>query len=200
MTAPDPCAALEAALPDWLEGTLAPEARAAVDDHLAGCARCAALVAALDRPAREDHALPEVQPARDLWPGIAARIAPRVLALPGAPGAVSAPWQRRVAAAALVVVSVAGTYLVIRPPGLAPVATDDVRALERALAEREATLDPATAAAVRQSLAIIDGAIADARAALAADSSDVLLDRQLTRMLGKRAGLLRRVTMLPART
>jgi hypothetical protein len=49
-------------------------------------------------------------------------------------------------------------------------------------------------------LATIDRAIADARAALDADSSNVLLDRQLTRVLGKKVELMRRAALLPART
>lgn len=229
MNVPDPCAAFDAAIPDWLEGTLPPAARASVDAHLATCAACAARVAALDDPMPDARVLPAVMPTRDLWPDIDARIATRVLALPTTADqrAALAPWRRWAAAAALVAVSVGGTYLAMRTRDTAPPTGDlaadprpttsagltmvkrpsgretlaaEVQQLERALAERAPALEPTTAAAIRRSLAIIDRAIADARAALAADSSNVLLDQQLTRVLGKKAELMRRAAMLPART
>lgn len=225
MIAPDPCAAFDAALPDWLEGTLPPAARAAADAHLATCASCAARVASLDHPLPAARDLPAVLPTRDLWPGIDARIGPRVLALPTTADqrAAPAPWRRWAAAAALVAVSVGGTYLALRTRDTAASTGDlaattsagvttvqrasgretlaaEVQQLERALAERAPALEPTTAAAIRRSLAIIDRAIADARAALATDSANVLLDQQLTRVLGKKAELMRRAAMLPART
>jgi anti-sigma factor RsiW len=231
------CDDFDAALPDWLEGTLPPEPRVTAEAHRAGCARCAALVADLDRLMTDARALPELAPSHDLWPDIAERIAPRVLELPpsaapvaprGAMPAVAPAWRRWAAAAALVTVSVGATYVAMRPrggsrsggatlaevPGQPPAprpiavsrppATEtlagEVQALEQALARRESELDPKTATVIRQSLSIIDRAIADARAALAADPSNVLLDQQLTRVLGKKVELMRRAAMLPART
>lgn len=236
------CDDFEAALPAWLDGTLTSEDHATVEAHRDGCARCAALVADLHQLMSDARALPELTPSRDLWPDIAARIAPRVIewpagtstdapmgprdALPARGGAPS--WRRWAAAAALVVVSVGGTYLAMQSPVTSrsggrlvvegpgqprpprPIAVShpsasetlsgELEELERALAQREPELDPKTAAVIRRSLATIDRAIADARAALDADSSNVLLDRQLTRVLGKKVELMRRAALLPART
>lgn len=233
-SSPRPCDAFEATVAEWLDGTLAPEARAAADAHVGGCARCAALVADLERIMTDARALPELVPSRDLWPGIAERIAPPVLALPTG-GAVAparpAAWRRWAAAAALVVVSAGSTWWLMRPgvpggdtrsggatvaerPGQprtpkpvvvsrpSPVETlsDEVQRLQQALAARERELDPKTVAVIEQSLAIIDRAIADAQAALAADPSNALLDQQLTRVLGRKVELMRRAAMLPAQT
>jgi len=85
-------------------------------------------------------------------------------------------------------------------PSASETLSGELEELERALAQREPELDPKTAAVIRRSLATIDRAIADARAALDADSSNVLLDRQLTRVLGKKVELMRRAALLPART
>lgn len=230
------CDAFDAALPAALDATLAPDDRAAFDAHRATCATCAALAADLEALMRDARALPDLSPPADLWPGIAARIAPRVLDLPAratsAPTTATAPsappaagWRRLAAAAALVAVSVGGTVLVMR--GRAPVSPDvaagpgqpkvprpvlasrpsgdetlsaEVQQLEQALDARAAELDPETAAIVRRNLDIIDRAIADARAALASDPANPLLDQQLTRVLGKKVELMRRAAMLPART
>ncbi|CAA9300972.1 MAG: hypothetical protein AVDCRST_MAG11-823, partial [uncultured Gemmatimonadaceae bacterium] len=90
---PDPmtCTDLEQQLGAYLEGDLDDAAHAAFERHLAACAHCTALVADLERIATDAVALPRVAPARDLWAGIDARIAPPVLRLddhrapPGAP-------------------------------------------------------------------------------------------------------------------
>lgn len=48
--------------------------REAMERHAADCAECSALLADLKRIRAEASELPELQPARDLWSGIAARI------------------------------------------------------------------------------------------------------------------------------
>lgn len=234
MTAPTfTCDDFDAVLADRLEGGLSPDVRARADAHERGCARCAALVADLEGIMTDARALPARTPSRDLWPSIAERIAPRVLELPArlsdaAPSRQPAAWTRWAAAAALVAVSVGGTWGVMQwragaapdaatiaaipgqPTGPRPITVNrpsaeatlagEVAGLEQALAQRERELDPKTVTVIQQSLAIIDRAIADARAALAADPSNPLLDQQLTRVLGKKVELMRRAAVLPART
>lgn len=135
----------------------------------------------------------EVAPERDLWTGIRARIDEgRVQALPGAlatPVARTLPWYaapRRLAAAAvlLIAVSAGGTYWAMRPAGDAPpmdpaAALASFASYERSAAEltaaldrRRAKLDPATLAVLERTLRTIDGAIAEAREALATDPAN----------------------------
>jgi hypothetical protein len=72
--APIDCERFDALLPDYLEGALAPEPRAAADAHLAQCARCRSLTDDLLAITRDAAALGPIEPARDLWAGIEARI------------------------------------------------------------------------------------------------------------------------------
>lgn len=71
---------------------------------------------------------------------------------------------------------------------------NDLRAI---LAERSNELDSATVAAVTKSLAAIDAAIAEARAAIARDAASPFLHDQLNRALQKKLGVLRTVALLP---
>ena len=73
------CEAFDAALPDYLEGTLGDSMRAPVEMHLRECVRCAGLVRDLENIQRDASALPDLVPARDLWEGIEARIAAPVI-------------------------------------------------------------------------------------------------------------------------
>lgn len=69
--------------------------------------------------------------------------------------------------------------------------------LRTILDQRRPGMDSSTVAVVEQSLKAIDLAIADARAALAADGSSQFLNAQLNRALEKKLGVLRRVALLP---
>ena len=66
--------------------------------------------------------------------------------------------------------------------------------LERVLADRRAELDSSTVRVVERNLAAIDRAIADARAALAADPANPYLNDHLANTMRRKMGLLRRVT------
>ena len=107
------CEAFDAALPDYLEGTLDESRRAAVQKHLSECVRCASLVRDLEKIQRDAAALPDMVPSRDLWQGIEARIAAPVISLAARPERrrrfVSA-WMG-VAAAALIVSTAGITYM-----------------------------------------------------------------------------------------
>jgi hypothetical protein len=66
------CAAFEAALPDYLDGTLADDGAARA--HIVSCESCRALVRDMERIRARAATLPTLQPPRDLWAGIEARI------------------------------------------------------------------------------------------------------------------------------
>ena len=64
-------------LSDYLDGELAPAERDAVERHLAECEACASTLEELRAVVSAAGRLPERPPARDLWPGIEARLTPR---------------------------------------------------------------------------------------------------------------------------
>jgi hypothetical protein len=72
MTTTSECAAFEAALPDYLDGTLADDGAARA--HIVSCESCRALVRDMERIRARAATLPTLQPSRDLWAGIEARI------------------------------------------------------------------------------------------------------------------------------
>jgi hypothetical protein len=115
------CEAFDAALPDYLEGTLDDSLRASVEMHLRECVRCASLVRDLENIRRDAAALPDLVPSRDLWEGIEARIAAPVIALGARPGRRRsfAPVWMGIAAAALIV-STAGITYTLTERSLAP--------------------------------------------------------------------------------
>ncbi|HET6680493.1 MAG TPA: zf-HC2 domain-containing protein [Gemmatimonadaceae bacterium] len=78
------CSDVDDRLADCLEGTLTATEQHAVDAHVAGCARCAALVRDLRDIANGARSLPALAPSRDLWAGIAERIETPVLPLESA--------------------------------------------------------------------------------------------------------------------
>lgn len=158
--------------------------------------------------------LTDREPAVDLWPGIARRIAPR------RPGIVQLRWPVAVAAAlALVAGSAVVTRQLTRGPapsaGVAttaqagsPVvlpagfdrATSTLGAaidqLEDAFAEVAPTLDEATRSAILGSITALDAAIADARARAGSAPDDVDAARYLTRTLQRKLRVLQTVTNL----
>jgi anti-sigma factor RsiW len=107
------CEAFDAALPDYLEGTLDGLLRASVERHLRECVRCASLVRDIENIQNEAAALPDLAPSRDLWQGIAARIAAPVIPLAARPARQRglAPAWMGVAAAALIVTTAGITYM-----------------------------------------------------------------------------------------
>ena len=85
-------------------------------------------------------------------------------------------------------------------PSADPAYDRDIATLRKIVGERRAQLDPATVAVLEQSVAVIDSAIAQSRAALARDPASRFLATQLDHSLGKKIELLRTAAMLPART
>jgi hypothetical protein len=164
-----------------------------------------------------------IQPERDLWPGVEARI--RALGDVPATGPASGKVIRgdfargarvMLAAAAVVVVFVVGlaTGLLRRDggrsvadaPAGAPVAVTPFDAIDaghasesrdvlEALARVE-DLDPATVELIRRNLEIIETAIAEIQAALADDPGNPGLNRLLTSEYQRRGDVLRRAARL----
>jgi len=222
------CEALDALLPDYLEGDLDSGTRAVVEDHARSCPRCEALLGDLATIVRDARALPALAPSRDLWAGIEARIQAPVVSLP-APGAarLRSRWHATAwlgaAAAALIAATAGITYTVTmhhaehaqlaaaRPSAGTPVTNvavlpvervydQEIARLQRVLQERRSTLDSGTVTVIERNLRIIDAAIAQSRAALEKDPASGLLNDQLNSALTQKVELLRTAALLPART
>ena len=107
------CEAFDAALADYLEGTVEDSRRASVERHLSECVRCASLLRDIENISKEAAAMPDLVPSRDLWQGIEARIAAPVIPLASRPERQKrfAPAWMGVAAAALIVSTAGITYM-----------------------------------------------------------------------------------------
>ena len=76
----------------------------------------------------------------------------------------------------------------------------EIAQLQTIVHDRRSLLDTATIAVIQRNLAVIDSAIAQSRAALAADPNSRFLNEQLNSVLGQKVELLRTAALLPART
>ena len=81
-----------------------------------------------------------------------------------------------------------------------PVFASEITKLRRIVRDRRSQLDPKTVAVLEQSIAVIDSAIAQSRAALAKDPASGFLATQLNHSLEKKVELLRTAALLPSRT
>jgi anti-sigma factor RsiW len=81
-----------------------------------------------------------------------------------------------------------------------PVYDQEIIKLRQIVRQRRSELDPRTVAVLEQSIAVIDSAIAQSRAALAKDPASGFLATQLNHSLEKKVELLRTAALLPART
>lgn len=220
------CDDAQALVSDRLDGALSDTQRAQLDAHLAGCAVCRAVAAELAELHDESAALPTLTPSRDLWSGIEARIQAPVVSLETHRRPTMARWtSRQVAAAAAVLVAVTagGTWLAAtRSAGIAPppasasaartqlvavaaekgVATyeSEIASLHNIIESRRNDLDSATVAVLEKNLKLIDQAITESRAALAADPASTFLADQLGRAYDTKLDLLRSAALLPSRS
>ena len=120
------CDQFDELLPDYLEETLAPDARRTADTHVRSCVRCTGLLDDLAGIRAEAASLPVLTPSRDLWSGIAARIEAPVVEIGSRPQ-VNAPARHihrawlAAAAVALMMLSSGTTWLMTRSvPSAAP--------------------------------------------------------------------------------
>lgn len=101
------CRRFDDVLSDYLENTISLPLRAAMDGHVASCARCSAILADVRSIVDRAAALPELKPSRDLWPDVAARLDSPVVPISAAPSARRfriPTWLGLAAAAAVLIV------------------------------------------------------------------------------------------------
>ena len=200
-------------LSEYLDGDLALPERVALEAHLVECQECATTLADLRAVVMRARSLRATPPATDLWPGIESRIGSRfvrrltfsypqliaaslALLLAGGTGTL---WllPREQATPARVVVQ---PVPVSAPAGVLPASFADprydaaVNDLEGLLAAHRNELDPATVQTIETNLALIDRAIADARAALARDPASAFLNSHLADTMQRKLSLLRDAT------
>jgi putative zinc finger protein len=118
------CDDVDAVLLDYLEETLDPGTRAAVDEHVAGCLRCNAMLRDIGSIRAQAADLPELTPSRDLWADIATRIEPTVVPLVRPQQAPRRTWiPLAAAAAAALMIATAGVTYLATSRSLRPAAT-----------------------------------------------------------------------------
>ena len=206
-------------LSDRLDDALDAPARALADEHIAACDDCFSRLQRMRVLVAHASSLPRTMPApADEWGRVRARLDPD-----GSRVASISPWWTRrsallAAGIALVIVSSGVTALVVGGGGDVAVQPTPISAtaaplmprlaaleheyatvtrdLERELAERKHALAPETIAAVERSLRTIDGAIAEAREALARDPGSETLARLLVAGHDQKVELLRHATRL----
>lgn len=208
------CSDLDEALDAYLDGTLVTAQHERVEAHLAGCSECRARAAAFRDLIADARALPrEIRPARELWTGIAPRLDGSVVRSLTARRQGRRRWIPLAAAAVLLVT--ASVLLTLQfaaprnvtpalPPaaGIIPASTRAMdadlvlaaRDLEQVLVEQRDRLAPATIATLERNLAVIDRAIEESRAALAADPANRDLRALLLGAHRQKLDLLERAT------
>ncbi|MFN2564557.1 MAG: zf-HC2 domain-containing protein [Gemmatimonadaceae bacterium] len=204
---------------------LARDSATAVERHVAACDVCRATLARLRALLERTATLPRsVDPPPEVWPALRARITRHAPAIHRSRPRWAREWGLRAAAAVLLVVgSSAVTVLALRsrdavrdaasPPraGATPATSAAVIAVERSYAEvvdeltatfetQRGALAPETIATLERSLRVIDEAIAEARAALAADPANDAIVDVLSANYEQKVQLLRRASELRART
>ena len=216
------CHELDERLDDWVDGALPAGAASEVEAHLSSCALCRERERRLRQLLAHAAALPRsLTPPRDLWPGIARRVARerswswaagglRPWALAAATvviglGAVlwSGPSPSRVRTVQIPAPSpelrlVAGAA-VVSDPVLAAAERDyeaAANALLEALQRRRTHLQPEALAAVEANLQVIDRALDEVRQALVHDPSNPELSRMLVSTHRKKVEVLSRVVKL----
>ena len=194
------CSEWETRLNEYVDGTLAAEARALVENHLAGCAGCRVAVAELRALVAGAAALPKsIEPDRELWTGVANRIGTRDT------GHGTRWWRPALAAAATVILAFALSRLLPTSPDLSRPGAEGwtiVEAqyetaaadLDRRLAAERDQLDPRTIALLERNLGVIDRALHESRDALARDPENDELRGLVAAAAREKVELLRWVT------
>jgi anti-sigma factor RsiW len=195
-------------LDDYVDDALPAAERATVDAHLTACAECRDLVAGLRSVIAAVSALEAVEPPRAAWARIERTIRTE------SPGIRAPRWPWLAAAAVLVLATFAGLKLAgVRQPaptaGLTAVApaTDAeaiqtelmlaeqhyqnaITGLERIASAEKGSLDPQTASTLEKSLAVVDQAIGESRAALRAQPASEPAQQSLLESFKAKIALL----------
>ena len=211
-------------LSEYVDGTLKVDERRRVEAHLSGCEGCAAIADELRAVAARASTLADRAPARDLWPGIAARIV--VTSESDIRDLSQARARRRVAftvpqlaaaAIGLILLSAGGAWLMRPTPMPTPMAAVPVQSpvvqavtatasyqhYDRAVAELSlvleagrARLNPSTVRILEHNLRVIDAALAEAVQAVADDPASVYLQDHLANTMQRKLALMRQAADL----
>jgi len=194
------CGDREVQLNEYVDGTLAADARALVETHLAQCAGCREAVAELRGLLDGARGLPRtIEPGSELWTGIAGRIGKRETRN-------GKRWGRGALAAAATLVIGFALYRLLpsstvfsRPEGRGWVAVEAeyqqaTGELAAAFATERGRLEPATVALLERNLGVIDAAIRESRDALARDPGNVELRGLFAAAARQKVELLRWAT------
>jgi hypothetical protein len=209
-------------LSEYLDDELAAGERAEIEAHLRDCVRCRTDLEALRGVTARAAALADRPPAADLWPGVASRIgAPQSATVTRQPRRFSFTMPQLVAAGLALMVLSGGMVWMARlggpqsdfpptaasgPPAVTPASFADtsydaaVADLQRMLETNRDRLDKETVRVLEENLATIDRAIAQCRAALAADPANIYLNTYLAETMARKLSLLRRANGLADRS
>jgi hypothetical protein len=193
------CTEIVILLDEYVDGTLAPAEQALVEGHLSDCPACRTELKEIHDLLADARRLPRsVLPERELWSGIEARLGAIPFRAPR-----RATWGTAIRiAAAIGLVLLGGTLATAWQRRSSPSAftAEQVRytaasaALTERLARDPTILSPTTRAVVERNLSIVDAAIHEAEAALAADPGSQALEQMLVARYQQRLDLLKRAT------
>ena len=211
-------------LSEYIDGELDNEERLALEAHLATCGSCYATLAELRQVVARAQSLEDSSPSTDLWPEIRARLTPdrRPVVTRARHFSFSVP-QLLAASVVLALLSAGGMWIGLRstkptvtanqnitspPPDYTLASASRWRTstdaaiteLEEALARNQGQLDTATVRVLRQSLAVIDRAIAQAQRALKRDPGSNYLNLHLANTMRQKIELLRRANALASQS
>jgi anti-sigma factor RsiW len=208
----------------FLDGDLSTEDMAATAAHLEACAGCRRVLLDLQGLVAAAPAYAGRAPERDLWPQIAEAIdRRRQVSLPSRRAARTRRFSLPQLIAASVAFAVLGggaAWLALRPGNPAPAGalatapvagemtvTPAARAaradsaydlavadLQQVLAEGRGRLDTATVRVIEDNLAVIDRALAEARAAIERDPANAFLKNAMAANMRRKLDLLRRAS------
>lgn len=186
------CAKFHKWIGDSLDGTIRPQDRARLEDHLKSCPECRELAVDLRKIADEAMGLPADEPADDVWPAIRAEIAAArrtkpvpAFAHPRLKWAWAAGFIFLGAVLGLVVglrpwkADVPSAYTLDRNQTVAKLEEAEkhyqlaIQAMTEALAPGRGVLDIQTAGLLKRDLQVIDAAIESCRNALNRDPKNL---------------------------
>jgi predicted anti-sigma-YlaC factor YlaD len=207
-------------LSEYLDGELAPAERAAIDAHLSTCENCRGVLEDLQRVIARAGVVQDSGPARDLWPGVLARIgisSARVSVVRRILTSRLSFTVPQLAAAALALMVLSGGLVWMAKSGdpradFQPLSADSQRpaaeaqtyeetlaVLQKALQSQRANLDPDTRRALDENVAAADRTIEDCRRGLRADPENSALKAQLAAAERRKLSLLRAALSVASR-
>jgi hypothetical protein len=217
-----PCTDFRPQLSAFVDGQLGDADRATVDAHVVTCAHCAALVRDLERIRDAARTLAPIDPPPHLWLELAGRIrldagGPAVAAAPARAGHV---WQWVGLAAALVLVTLGAYGVRVFERHAAERAASNTTAAasveafaseleqatshyQKAIADLETitktettAIDPTVSATLQKNLTMIDSAIAESQAAVAANPESAPAKTSLLDALQRKVTVLQETVAL----